>query len=129
MPMPTVEEQREFQRKWISERRQKYIDEMGPCFFCGTTEDIQIHHIDPEEKETHRIWSWSDTRIRTELKKCVPLCRSCHNKLHGIYRRRPLVHGTAHAYRNYFCRCDQCRKAVNLYKKGLIEYSEVVTNR
>ena len=100
---------------------------MGPCIFCGTTEDIQIHHLDPEAKHTHRIWSYQDKKIRAELAGCIPLCKKCHTKFHAIMKKKPLVHGTTHGYKNYRCRCTLCTKANYYYKIGRIEYSGVVT--
>lgn len=102
---------REYKREWIANRRQKYMAEYGPCYFCETTENLEIHHIDPSEKENHAIWSWSQDRIEAELAKCLILCHKCHAKMHTIMKRRPFEHGTYYAYHVYKCRCVECRAA------------------
>jgi hypothetical protein len=109
------EKMKVYQREWVAARRNKYVSELGPCFFCGSNENIQIHHVDPEQKESHKIWSWREDRIKAELAKCVPMCDPCHNKFHGLLKRKPLVHGTLHGYQRYKCRCDECKKARSDY--------------
>lgn len=101
----------------MKKRRKKHLSERGPCIFCGATVNLEFHHLDPEEKESNSIWSWSEKRILEELKKCVVMCKHCHKTFHGILKRRPLVHGTCHAYRVYGCRCDRCRSAKAAYDK------------
>lgn len=109
--MYTIEEKRKYQREWMAKRRKKYISKMGACFFCGTYENIEIHHIDPETKKDHKIWSWSEKRILHELKSCVAMCKSCHSKFHGILKRKPFRHGELHCYDKGACRCELCKEA------------------
>jgi hypothetical protein len=49
------------------------------CSYCGSPEDICIHHIDGD---------WKNNAI----KNLIPACRSCHSKLHnlkgGYYAKR-----------------------------------------
>lgn len=40
--------------------------------------DLQIDHVDPSEKVTHKVWSWSEPRREEELNKCVVRCKPCH---------------------------------------------------
>ena len=101
----------DYQRKWRSDRRQHYMDKLGPCYFCGTMGNREIHHVDPSEKDSHKIWSWKPERIEKELLKCIVLCRDCHIKLHKLMRRNPLVHGTLYGYQVYKCRCPLCTEA------------------
>lgn len=105
------EYQRPYQRKWLKERKEKYKPILGTCMFCGTAENIEMHHIDPKKKESHKIWSWSKERLLDELKQCVGMCHACHKKFHDLLQRKPLVHGTLHGYHKYGCRCDACKKA------------------
>lgn len=103
-------EQRAYQLNYVTAKRRKYIEQLGCCFFCGSHDDIQIHHLNPDEKESHRIWSWSDERIENELRKCIAICESCHTKYHQLQRRKDIQHGTLSAYR-IGCRCTDCRRA------------------
>lgn len=71
---------REYQRQWVANRRQEYIDKRGgSCERCSCTIDLEFHHLDPTIKVTHRIFSYSRKRIEKELANCILLCRTpCH---------------------------------------------------
>ena len=96
--------QREYQRRWMKSRRLDYLADKS-CHLCGesNSEILEIHHKDPSQKSTHRIWSWSQARREEELAKCVVLCGSCHKKQHAT------SHGKEWMYNHYKCRCDICR--------------------
>lgn len=81
MAFKDKDRQREYKRLWLRKRRQEYLDGYV-CFHCGTDEDLQIHHVDPADKEDHRIWGWSRQRLEAELEKCIVLCVDCHRKVH-----------------------------------------------
>lgn len=80
MPYKDKVKQREYQREWIARRRQEWLDENGPCILCGGDNELQVDHIDPNTKISHRVWSWSDERRNTELAKCRVLCSRCHKE-------------------------------------------------
>lgn len=111
MPLQTKEKQVAYQKVWMKSRRTKFIGGK-PCSRCGTLENTEIHHRDPSAKESHRIWSWSETRIREELAKCDILCRNCHMEHHRAEALAARKHGTMTMYKNAKCRCADCR-AVN----------------
>jgi 5-methylcytosine-specific restriction endonuclease McrA len=71
---------REYQYRWIASRRMKWISKNGPCSFCGSFQDLEVDHIDPDNKEFNpkEIWSRSEKVRDEELKKCQVLCRLCH---------------------------------------------------
>jgi len=115
--MINIEQKRQYQRDWIKARKAAKLKNFGPCVFCWSDQNIEIHHIDQESKESHKIWSWEESRLDMELSKCVPLCKSCHDKLHGLLRRRPIKHGTISGYVNHRCRCEACKKARADYRK------------
>lgn len=71
------EAQRAYQREWIARRRSEWFAS-HPCIDCGSTTDLQLDHVDPRVKVSHRIWSWRESRRAVELAKCVPRCRPCH---------------------------------------------------
>lgn len=79
MPYADREAQRAYQREWCRRRRLEFLDGRW-CVHCGETdtEKLEIDHIDPKTKVSHRIWSWSEDRRKAELKKCQVLCHACH---------------------------------------------------
>ena len=75
--MATKEEQREYQRKWVAKRRADFFADKE-CIRCGSHEDLELDHVDPSQKISHNIWSWSEHRRLTEIAKCQILCHDCH---------------------------------------------------
>lgn len=61
-------------------RRRIWFEQNGPCRHCGATEKLELDHIDPEQKEHHALWSWTEKRRAAELAKCQALCHDCHQK-------------------------------------------------
>src|ERR1700737_409283 len=113
MPYKNKAIQRAYQLRSVKKRRADYIGKMGgKCSSCGSTEQLEIDHIDPETKTDHRIWSWSHPRIEKELEKCQLLCRSCHvektARENAERNIREIVHGTYYAYKHRGCRCSDC---------------------
>lgn len=88
----------------VRARRLKWFSENGPCRLCLSANDLQMHHVDPMEKEGHSIWSWSKQRRDSELKKCLVLCQKCHS---GIHYPRKMAHATSSTYA-FGCRCEEC---------------------
>ena len=78
MPYKDPQQQREYQRRWMTRNRQKWLAQNGPCVDCGAWADLEVDHQDPAQKIDHRIWSWSAERREVELAKCVTRCRVCH---------------------------------------------------
>jgi hypothetical protein len=106
MPLASKEAQREYQRKWAAARRAKYA-EGQECARCGSADSLEMHHVDPEQKVSHNIWSWAAARLEAELAKCEWLCAPCHREHHGAPLRK---HGLV-AYERRGCRCDVCKAA------------------
>jgi 5-methylcytosine-specific restriction endonuclease McrA len=107
LPYKNKEKQKEYMRKWIANRRTKWFNKNGPCKECGSEENLELHHLDPKQKENHRIWSWSWERIFKETAKCEVLCSKCHDKKH----LKELRHGTVYMYTRYKCKCPECKFA------------------
>ena len=105
--MRDLEKQRDYQRRWMASRRAKYLAERGPCVQCGSSEKLEVDHIDPKTKVSHRFWSWKTERLLEELNKCQVLCRNCHVKK-TIADMGHMKHGTVSLYRKG-CRCDACK--------------------
>lgn len=105
---------RNYQKQWMRKRRDEWFSKNGPCKRCGSWDDLELDHIDPDQKLHHVVWSWSKERRDAELAKCQVLCHLCHKEKTRSYvsalfsipvERRP--HGTTTTYR-FGCRCDVC---------------------
>jgi hypothetical protein len=108
MPMKTADEQRAYQLRWVTKRRTDWITENGPCKKCGSSESLEVDHIDPSTKSMHpaQIWGRREEERRKELAKCQVLCKPCHRKkTNSELRRAPC--GTNSKYRAG-CRCAAC---------------------
>jgi len=111
MPYKDPAQQKEYQRVWIANRRTRWVKKNGPCATCGSTEDLQVDHVDPRRKATHRVWSWKKERREAELARCQVLCDSCHKEKIAVERLPP--HGTHSRYTSPTdpCRCNRCKAA------------------
>tara|TARA_B000000441_G_scaffold66967_1_gene45135 strand:- start:972 stop:1412 length:441 start_codon:yes stop_codon:yes gene_type:complete len=72
-------------RAYYKENRAFLIDYLGgKCTACGTTENLELDHKNPDEKlfnpcKRLTVRNLSD-EIMKEVDKCHLLCRDCHNK-------------------------------------------------
>ena len=101
----------EYKRNWVAARRGEWMADKF-CLVCGTTQDLEVDHIDPAQKVSHRIWSWAIPRRNAELAKCQILCKAHHLEKTLAQRPKP-EHGTVSRYSSkvHKCRCDLCRRA------------------
>jgi len=55
------------------------------CTVCGEREPwvLDMHHLDPTEKETNPASSATLKTFLKEADKCVLLCSNCHRKVHA----------------------------------------------
>jgi len=120
MPYKDEDKQREFQARRARNRRAEFFSGKK-CALCDSDKKLELHHLDKEKKDSHRIWSWSQERIDKEVSKCAILCRSCHIELHAEEKRTPIKHGTDSAYIGKGCRCELCKKAHSLVKKDYLD--------
>lgn len=116
MPIRDIEQRREYNRKWIAARRAEFFKDKE-CIICGSKDDLELDHIDPSLKVSHRIWSWTKERRDLELKKCQILCRSHHLEKSISEISHDPIHGTLSAYDHYGCRCDNCKQAKSIANK------------
>lgn len=107
MPYKDKEKQRAFQREFMRKRRQEWFDANGPCQLCGSAENLELDHIDPEMKVASAVWSWSKQRAAVELAKCRALCKKCHAERTKQQLTKPVIHGTYGGWRRG-CRCAAC---------------------
>lgn len=109
MPYKNYQDHLDALQKRVQSRRKQWFIDNGPCRRCGSITDLQVDHIDPSKKISHRIWHWGDKRRLEELSKCQVLCVECHKKKTRKDFEPP--HGTHSRYTSRKCRCDLCRKA------------------
>ena len=83
----TGQAKRDYQRKWLQARRDDWFADKS-CVDCGSTENLELDHVDPFLKISHKIWSWSKQRRTKELLKCVPRCSACHKLKTSTHRLR-----------------------------------------
>lgn len=72
-----------------TERKQMCVDyKGGKCIKCGYNKyigSLDFHHVNPNEKKFNisNLRTYSFDVLKSELDKCVLLCRNCHGELHG----------------------------------------------
>ena len=108
MPYSSTQQQREYQRRWIARQRAEFFAGKS-CVQCGSRENLRLDHIDPSQKITHRIWSWTPKKRAVELAKCQLLCYPCHKSKTAQQLSKPNFHGTYYWYIKRACRCAACR--------------------
>lgn len=97
--------------------RERWLIENGPCRKCGSFDNLEVDHINPETKVSHRIWSWTKIKRLEELKKCQVLCKQCHKIKTFNWYMSKRIHGLANTYKNG-CRCNLCREATLEYQRN-----------
>ena len=102
------EERRRYQREWMARRRAEFFSDKS-CVMCGSTDNLELDHVNPEEKVTHRIWSWARERREAEIAKCQVLCKDCHKEKSKQYLAENRQHGRT--LYGHGCRCDICVEA------------------
>jgi hypothetical protein len=120
MPYGDKDKQREYQRLWIKARRTEWMASKGPCALCGSSDNLEVDHIDPVLKtmDPRNIWSRRKETREKELENCQVLCSSCHKEKTSLWRLPD--HGTIGRYQNG-CRCEDCKVARKLkgrYERG-----------
>ena len=121
MPYADREKQKAYQREWKARRRADWF-RGKECARCGSTEGLELDHVDPRQKVNHKVWSWSSEKRGAELAKCQALCGPCHKaktkeQLHITNGYTPRLHGERRTY-NAGCRCPLCREAQRKYQEG-----------
>lgn len=90
MPYSDPAEQRRYQREHAARRRAAYFADKS-CARCGSTEDLQLHHVYRASKTASAIWTWGARRREAELAKCVVICHACHQEEHREEMRQRAV--------------------------------------
>ena len=122
MPYKDPERQREYQNNWLRKRWRDWLAANGPCVDCGSWEDLEVDHVNPAIKISHRIWSWARERREAELAKCVARCKPCHKdkSREQTWKRRfcPQEHDTSITGRDSQSRCKQCRLEIEYPRRN-----------
>lgn len=113
MPYSDPNKQRQYQREWRAKRRADFFKNKR-CARCGSTDNLELDHVDPKSKLSNAIWSWSEKRRLIEIAKCQILCTDCHKSKTFNEDPRPKTgHGKRRLYQ-LGCRCDPCTTAKRL---------------
>ena len=75
----------------IAERKKFLRDyvESTPCRNCGAAFEecgrLEFHHVEPEKKrlKISSMMLSSEKSFKSEMKKCILLCTSCHKRIHN----------------------------------------------
>lgn len=111
-----------YKKQWHDRRKQKAIDILGGgCVVCGTTDNLEFDHIDPNTVEFRIIpglrLAWS--RVLKELEKCQLLCRDHHwDKTRKDRNLNDGKHGIIGMYTNRGCRCVACKATWAAYYRN-----------
>lgn len=72
-------------------RHKKHVGNLkGPCIVCGSPDEIEVHHI-RALKDISKKRDWLSMTMSKFALKQVPVCKSCHIKIHkGIYDEKRL---------------------------------------
>lgn len=114
MPFLNHAERLSYSRQWIARRRAEWFAANGPCRGCGSSDRLELDHVDPAQKVSHRIWTWSAARREAELAKCQPLCHDCHRAKTRAQKASTAPCGTRARYKAG-CKCGACRGANYAY--------------
>lgn len=76
------EERRAYQAEYRRKRRDKAIELLGgKCVICGTTDNLEINHIDPQAKSfSLGKWDGKAADYWAEVAKCNLLCHEHHKE-------------------------------------------------
>lgn len=136
--MKNKEEYNSYMREYNKRRYWKLKAEAherlgGKCAECGSTEGLELDHIDPSTKtvEVSRFCSMSRVRFLEELKLCQLLCNE-HHKQKSIQEQSVEHGGGLSGKKNCPCELCKARKSEymrNWYKKNkqasLAQWSEL----
>lgn len=120
----TGDRKREYQLKWVRDRKKKVEDFLGGCCkLCGSVEKLEVDHLTWADKHPDIVgkgfpYTWAWFRIEEELKKCQLLCKICHEEK-TFKEKNAFTHGTRSMYAVHKCRCPSCKEwnTLNMQKK------------
>ncbi len=117
-------------------RRASILEQLGgQCKACVSKENLEIDHIDPDQKSHElagKLSSLAKLKLEAEIEKCQLLCGDCHTEKtlvdNGFQRT---THGTTTMYCHHKCRCEICRTANSVrsraYKSKRVSLTNMVS--
>jgi hypothetical protein len=98
------------------ERRALAIERLGgSCVQCGSTDRLEMDHIDPARKLINvSNQTWTSEAYWLEMRKIQLLCRPHHQQ--KTARQLSVPHGGGITGRRN-CRCELCRPLKNAYNR------------
>ena len=105
-----------YMKQRYHKRREQAVKTLGgKCVRCGSTDDLQVDHIDRVKKTMKfaRMTGVSESKFLEELARCQLLCQECHTTktVEEDLGRKRRTHGTVAMYQHGKCRCGACKKA------------------
>jgi hypothetical protein len=98
-----------YQLRWVERRRKKFL-KGKKCERCGSRDHLTYSKRDSKAKLAKISWSWSEERLRKELRNRRVLCFLCMTR-----NRKPFTHGGNGFSRG--CRCRVCRWAASIRER------------
>ena len=72
--------------KRYKRNKQKAVDyKGGKCCICGYNKclaSLDFHHVKDKDPKWETMRGWSFDNIKSELDKCILVCRNCHGEIH-----------------------------------------------
>lgn len=99
----------EYMKKRYRQRMDRAIDILGgKCVECGTTDNLQLDHVDPTTKtyDFNKIWNRSLDVFDAELEKAQLLCKE-HHQAKTLVQLSVEHGGGKSGKRN--CKCLPCK--------------------
>lgn len=119
--MTKRENYNEYMRKYMLKRyhrrRSDSIEKLGgKCVVCGTTDNLEIDHIDRSTKTMaiSGLWSCNIQRYEAELKLCQLLCEQHHKE--KTSRENSVDHGGGKTGKRN-CYCELCAPLKRAYAR------------
>lgn len=118
-----TDEHRAYNRERYKARRDAAIAQLGgKCVVCGTEEDLELDHIDPNTKRINFSTDWGvpESEWQKELAKTQLLCSIHHKKKSN--KERSVGHGEGKTGKRN-CYCELCKPLKQAYMR---QYSKPV---
>lgn len=113
--------------RYADQRNAMYSYLGGVCVVCGSTQQLEIDHIDWRKKSfpVGRLWPVKKlAEVYNELDKCQLLCRPHHlekssrdQREIAAETRAPFKHGTMYSFMKMKCFCEECNNARDMFNR------------